>query len=599
MKIARNLVIVFGVLLLCVFLIPEEAKADPVCWDGSVNEPTVMRAVDGVYFYEISTPAQLAYIATTGGEWYNYNYILVNDIVMNDTVLTYDTSGNLTADTTGLRDCPSFADFQGIFDGDGHYISGLYITGENYVGLFRKLRGSVKNLTVKNAYILGSNYVGGICGFSDIANKEISNCEFSGAVKGASYVSGITGGTDGYSGSIIYDCVNNGDIFAIGHYAGGIVGTNHSAYTASIRDCTNNGKIISEGDYVGGIAGSYFWYITNCTNNGSITGVNYVGGLSGSQAVMPRNCINFGSVTGTDRVGGIVGRISRGNESMALYNAGAVTGKTNVGGICGSTVQEFNDEYVELDNVGNSGDVNGESNVGGLIGYAMNVVLSNSVNTGKISGNTESGTLIGHSESIWGRGSVTNCYYLSGVNPGMLAFGNAPEDTAGIAEAKDADFFCFQENKTVRLHYYETMKYDENNHWLECHCGRAAEYFVHTPNNAARDDWRCTACGYEHEDTNDDQYGGSGNENGGNNDTDNNTGSSDSGNNNSGSNDSGNNNSGSNDSGNNDSGNNSGLGIFGDGSKPKRNNTGTIIFVCIFCVSVGVAIAMFASMKKK
>lgn len=500
----KNLAIIAVILTLSIFSIPKVAKADSVAWDGSLMAPTVMRSIDGVYYYEISTPAQLAYVASTGGEWYTYNYILMSDIVINREALTYDANGNLTANTRNMRSCPYFKDFRGIFDGNGHYISGLYIKGDEYVGLFGKIDGSVKNLTVQNAYILGNKYVGGICGYSDIECAEISNCSFDGAVKGSECVAGITGATDGYSGSIIKNCVNYGSIFATKNYAGGIVGRNSSAYTASIDQCTNNGQISSQGKYVGGICGSYFWSISNCTNNGSVVGKENVGGISGSQAVAPDSCINNGAVSGENNVGGIIGITDRGGTGEFLYNTGSVTGNKNVGGIYGSTELGFDNEFVKISISGNSGEINGNNNVGGLFGYAVNVNLTDSVNTGKVTGETVVGTLIGHSETIWGRGSVTNCYYLSGVNPGVLGFGNAPEDIAGIAEAKDAEFFCVRENKTVGLHSY-TRKYDSQNHWMECVCGNAMEYAEHTPNNENLVNWRCTDCDYLHDPADDTQ----------------------------------------------------------------------------------------------
>lgn len=61
--------------------------------------------------------------------------------------------------------------FRGTFDGQGHTIFGLKMSGENS-GLFNYLQGTVRNLTVKGT-VTGDNS-GAICGYSDGAR--IYNC---------------------------------------------------------------------------------------------------------------------------------------------------------------------------------------------------------------------------------------------------------------------------------------------------------------------------------------------------------------------------------------------------------------------------------------
>ena len=58
--------------------------------------------------------------------------------------------------------------FEGIFDGKGYTISGVYITEEySYNGLFGDLKhGSIKNLNVKDSYIVkGSKCTGGVVAY--------------------------------------------------------------------------------------------------------------------------------------------------------------------------------------------------------------------------------------------------------------------------------------------------------------------------------------------------------------------------------------------------------------------------------------------------
>ena len=82
--------------------------------------------------------------------------------------------------------------FQGTFDGDGHQITNLTITGGSYVGLF----GYVKNATIRNCNVTGTvtgdQYVGGISGYTS-ENCEVSSCYVRGTVSGNKYVGGIVG----------------------------------------------------------------------------------------------------------------------------------------------------------------------------------------------------------------------------------------------------------------------------------------------------------------------------------------------------------------------------------------------------------------------
>ena len=84
--------------------------------------------------------------------------------------------------------------FKGTFDGDGHQIANLTITGRNeYVGLF----GYVRNATIQNCNVAGEvsgyNAVGGIVGAVDGKTNNILNCSFQGNVTGNMYVGGIVG----------------------------------------------------------------------------------------------------------------------------------------------------------------------------------------------------------------------------------------------------------------------------------------------------------------------------------------------------------------------------------------------------------------------
>lgn len=159
--------------------------------------------------------------------------------------------------------------YEGTFDGGGHTISGLNVTGEFvYAGLF----GTVKNGTIKSLTVAGkvspSNsqcIVGGIVGYA--SNAVIKNCSNHCSVTGRN--TSIIGGIAGFNSSgAIIDCYNVGTISGI-NYAeaiGGIVGSN----SGTISNCYNVGTV-SNDTSVGEIAGH---------NNGTVENCYYLAGTN-------------------------------------------------------------------------------------------------------------------------------------------------------------------------------------------------------------------------------------------------------------------------------------------------------------------------------
>lgn len=65
--------------------------------------------------------------------------------------------------------------FNGVFDGNGHMISGLYIDSDSdYQGLFGRIDGGVvQDLTVDGT-VKGDEYIGGIVGFIGLESSLIN-----------------------------------------------------------------------------------------------------------------------------------------------------------------------------------------------------------------------------------------------------------------------------------------------------------------------------------------------------------------------------------------------------------------------------------------
>lgn len=159
--------------------------------------------------------------------------------------------------------------YEGTFDGGGHTISGLNVTGEFvYAGLFGTVKdGTIKSLTVAGKVSPSNSrcIVGGIVGYA--SNAVIKNCSNHCSVTG--HTTSIIGGIAGFNSSgAIIDCYNVGTISGI-NYAeaiGGIVGSN----SGTISNCYNVGTV-SNDTSVGEIAGH---------NNGTVENCYYLAGTN-------------------------------------------------------------------------------------------------------------------------------------------------------------------------------------------------------------------------------------------------------------------------------------------------------------------------------
>ena len=244
-------------------------------------------------------------------------------------------------DLTGADFTP-IPTFGGTFEGQGHTISGLSLTGSGNVrGLFRYIQptGAVRDLHVSGTISPSDrkNTLGGLVGENQ---GTITNCSFSGAVSGADSIGGIAGINEA-QGQLI-NCAFSG--FVTGeHYVGGIAGQNYG----SIIQCENSGSInTTEVDAelnldnlnqeqlnaaenvpvctdIGGIAGFSSGILQGCVNTGAVgyahVGYN-IGGIVGRQSGYLSGCANSGTILGRKDVGGIAGQLVP--EVRLLYNKG-------------------------------------------------------------------------------------------------------------------------------------------------------------------------------------------------------------------------------------------------------------------------------------
>ena len=256
--------------------------------------------------------------------------------------------------------------FEGIFDGDGHTISGLYINNseDTHLGLFGAVGGTIKNLTVSGSITAGgSNQIAG----------------------------GITGTSRG--GAVIDGCTSNVYITDTesgqSNYIGGIVGYNRAS--SSVVNSVNSGMLkgIGSSAYIGGIAGYNCGNVTGCSNSAEITSVNEAGGIVGQQkqddADVPAItvCFNTGTVRSTGSSGTAVGGVI-GHSGGIIQNC-------------------YNQADVVIDAEGNS------HVAGGIVGYGESTSsLKNCYSVGSVTGPDDAwrGGIVGNTV-----GTTENCYY--------------------------------------------------------------------------------------------------------------------------------------------------------------------------------------------
>ena len=221
--------------------------------------------------------------------------------------------------------------FSGTFQGNGHTISGLTLTGSGNVrGLFRYIQNGA---TVQDLTVMGTIHPNGHqddLGLLAGSNAgRILNCIASGTVMGDNRIGGLVGINE--TGGELVGCTFSGSITGK-HSTAGVVGENRGTLTR----CSNSGSINTQDleddpktDYtnlaqlnsmenvpaytdVGGVAGYSKGTIQSCSNSGSVgydqIGYN-IGGVAGRSSGWLDGCTNTGTVSGRKDVGGIVGQL--------------------------------------------------------------------------------------------------------------------------------------------------------------------------------------------------------------------------------------------------------------------------------------------------
>lgn len=327
-----------------------EAEEQISVWDGTVA--TSFAGGDGSEEnpYLIEDASQLAYLATQTKQ-FGLNYKLCTNIDLNNREWIPIGSGDYENNDQSV--------FSGTFDGDGHTIYGLKVTGTEkirYVGLFgrvlRNFEGTTTNIAICNLNIKGAQVTPattiedqiegcGILmgrinnGFFDgkIQIPIVSGCHVSGTIY-ASNVSAMIGGIVGVADeSKIENC--SADVIVTGRNGSQVGGFGGWILDSEIKNCTAKGTIDGKWS-LGGFAGAAenlggSTTITDCTASVAIGANDWnVGGFVGYTNATISGCSASGNLTSnftwtshTYKTGGFVGT-NAGTIANCSY-AGTIT----------------------------------------------------------------------------------------------------------------------------------------------------------------------------------------------------------------------------------------------------------------------------------
>ncbi len=357
--------------------------------------------------YDISTASALAGLASLINDGTITGSITVN---LNDDI---DLAGlEWTPIGYGDRTSESAPAFTGVFNGNGHLIVNLSVSGsaDKYpAGLFGLISdASINDLKIKSGSVShASDTAAGIAGAARRGNSEstIKNC-FNAAdvsAKGSTTVDfvasgGILGRSD-YGKVTVTGCSNSGAVTvssALEDYyelcAGGIAGLAEGSL--AISGSSSSGEISGTGAFcsLGGILGSVLdnsgaltLTIDNCTNVGAVSSGGYVddaGGIVGGASINKASTV---SVTGS---------VNKGSVDCGVRHVTVGINSGKAGGIAGGAYASSGEGSVTIASCSNEGAVSAHQSAnyaGVIVGYIQeyySLTITGCANTGSVSAAT-------------------------------------------------------------------------------------------------------------------------------------------------------------------------------------------------------------------
>ena len=267
-------------------------------------------AADFTGYTAIETPEEMLALMGNPGAWAE-KYYLTDDITLPED--SKQSPIGTSAD----------APFKGVFDGNGHTISGLALTGSHNVALFGVINGAtIENLTVEGSVTATGNNVGGIIGLDQHcganSTTRIVGCRNYGTVTATS---SCTAGVLGYyfvavPGTFeISQCANYGKVHGVA-YTGGVIGAHINAGKAdtyaihsTLSELYNRGDVRGAAGTTGGVIGTFqttgaagSMNLCDLMHAGVSTSLAVVGKVNGSTPVTFARLYNSvgSSIVGTE-----------------------------------------------------------------------------------------------------------------------------------------------------------------------------------------------------------------------------------------------------------------------------------------------------------
>lgn len=204
---------------------------DRVAWMDQMLSYGTLPQINGIY--QISSPADLCKFAeiVNGGES-NASAALNVDLDMKDFSEAFT--------PIGLQKKP----FTGKFNGNGHTVSNLHITGKDNVGFFGTVGSGamIQNLNLDaSCSVTGDNYVAGLVGYMRTYKLTIDKCSTAATVTArGGYAAGFIGYTLKLASVTLQDSYNLGRVQADSMAAAMVA---PSEGKLNITDCYNAGKV--------------------------------------------------------------------------------------------------------------------------------------------------------------------------------------------------------------------------------------------------------------------------------------------------------------------------------------------------------------------
>ena len=366
---------------------------------------TITLPTQSMTVYAVRDAADLLTVSQTASRW--NGYIALSDNI-DLTGQTWTPIGKIGNDVYL---------FTGIFDGNGHTVTGLEMSDGDYSGLIAYARGATIRNTDVTTGVTGIQNAGSSSGvLVGVADQSttISNCHVTGVLDASTSATAVGGFAGMLMDSTVTGCtadvVVTGGVSFIGGFVGNVSG-------GSITGCIALGSVITTGDCVGGVVGyaSGNANFTGCRFSGTLQGGYGLGGIVGvCHYITVDKCRSTGSVTGSGyQVGGLVGAADN-TTIQKCWATGDVQGTNDVGGLVGWISAQtgatlISDCYAR----GSVTHLYDESGLGGLLGYGIYPALTieNCYATGVVSQTgTDIGGLLGYIERPGGP-MVTNCFF--------------------------------------------------------------------------------------------------------------------------------------------------------------------------------------------